>query len=134
MPGVSPPTSPAAPLSRGGGRRARPVRAPSRKTYRSGGRAALTTKMAPRILETTRPPMDKEGAELVGVDTPGIYAVTYGLSSALAAAAGLILATIYMLTPMLDGILLGRAFVVAVLRGLGHITGAAMGCLVLQFH
>ena len=77
--------------------------------------------------------LDKEAAELVGVDTPGIYAVTYGLSSALAAAAGSMLATIYTLTPTLDGIYLGKAFVVAVLGGLGNITGAAVGGLVLSF-
>jgi branched-chain amino acid transport system permease protein len=76
--------------------------------------------------------LDKEAAELVGVDTPGIYAVTYGLSSALAAAAGSMLATIYTLTPTIDGVYLGKAFVVAVLGGLGNISGAVVGGIVLS--
>jgi branched-chain amino acid transport system permease protein len=77
--------------------------------------------------------LDKDAAELVGVDTPGIYAVTYGLSSALAAAAGSMLATIYTLTPTIDGVYLGKAFVVAVLGGLGNISGAVVGGIVLSF-
>ena len=77
--------------------------------------------------------LDKEAAELVGVDTPHIYAITYGVSSALAAASGSMLATIYTLTPTIDGVYLGKAFVVAVLGGLGNITGAAVGGLVLAF-
>jgi len=43
------------------------------------------------------------------------------------------LATIYTLTPTIDGVYLGKAFVVAVLGGLGNITGAAVGGLVLAF-
>jgi branched-chain amino acid transport system permease protein len=77
--------------------------------------------------------LDREAAELVGVDTPHVYAVTYGLSSALAAASGSMLATIYTLTPTLDGVYLGKAFVVAVLGGLGNISGAVVGGLVLAF-
>ena len=77
--------------------------------------------------------LDKEAAELVGVDTPHIYAITYGVSSALAAASGSMLATIYTLTPTIDGVYLGKAFVVAVLGGLGNITGAAVGGLALAF-
>ena len=77
--------------------------------------------------------LDKEAAELVGVDTPRIYAVTYALSSALAAASGSMLATIYTLTPTIDGVYLGKAFVVAVLGGLGNVTGAVVGGLVLAF-
>jgi branched-chain amino acid transport system permease protein len=43
------------------------------------------------------------------------------------------LATIYTLTPTLDGVYLGKAFVVAVLGGLGNISGAVVGGLVLAF-
>jgi branched-chain amino acid transport system permease protein len=77
--------------------------------------------------------LDREAAELVGVDTPRIFAITYGISSALAAASGSMLATIYTLTPTLDGVYLGKAFVVAVLGGLGNVTGAVVGGLVLSF-
>lgn len=77
--------------------------------------------------------LDKDAAQLVGVDTMKIYAVTYGVSSALAAASGSMLATLYTLTPTIGGIYLSKAFVVAILGGLGNITGAVVGGLVLSF-
>jgi branched-chain amino acid transport system permease protein len=77
--------------------------------------------------------LDKDAAQLVGVDTLKIYAITYGVSSALAAASGSMLATIYTLTPNVNGLYLSKAFVVAILGGLGNITGAVVGGLVLAF-
>lgn len=77
--------------------------------------------------------LDREAAQLVGVDTLEIYAITYGISSALAAASGSMLATIYTLTPTIDGIYLSKAFVVAILGGLGNVTGAVVGGLALSF-
>ena len=43
------------------------------------------------------------------------------------------LATIYTLTPTIDGIYLSKAFVVAILGGLGNVTGAVVGGLALSF-
>ena len=102
--------------------------------------SALLTALMHLFLDRTRTgnaikaaALDREAAQLVGVDTMEIYAITYGISSALAAASGSMLATIYTLTPTIDGIYLGKAFVVAILGGLGNITGAVVGGLALSF-
>jgi branched-chain amino acid transport system permease protein len=102
--------------------------------------SALLTALMYAFLDRTRTgnaikaaALDREAAQLVGVDTMHIYAITYGVSSALAAASGSMLATIYTLTPTIDGIYLGKAFVVAILGGLGNITGAVVGGLALAF-
>ena len=75
--------------------------------------------------------LNKDAARLVGVDIGHIYAVTYGISAALAAAAGSLIAAVYTISPSMEGPFLGKAFVIAVLGGLGNISGAIIGGIVL---
>ena len=75
--------------------------------------------------------LDKEAALLVGVDIKRVYALTYGIASALAAAAGSLLPVVYTISPAMEGPLLGKAFIIAVLGGLGNTTGAIVGGLTL---
>jgi branched-chain amino acid transport system permease protein len=86
------------------------------------------TKMGKAILATA---FDKDAARLVGVDIGHIYAVTLGIGSALAGAAGAMTSMIYPISPQLGLTLIAKAFVVTALGGLGDMRGVIVGGLVL---
>jgi len=71
-------------------------------------------------------------AKLMGISTDRIIAVTFALGSALAAAAGVLIG---MQIPKIDplmGIIYGlKAFVAAVLGGIGNVPGAVIGGLLI---
>jgi branched-chain amino acid transport system permease protein len=71
-------------------------------------------------------------ASLVGVNNDRVISFTFALGSALAAAGGILYASNYPSIDPLMGTLPGmKAFVAAVLGGIGNIAGAAIGGLVL---
>ena len=71
-------------------------------------------------------------ASLVGVNNDRVISFTFALGSALAAAGGILYASNYPSIDPLMGTLPGlKAFVAAVLGGIGNIAGAAVGGLVL---
>ena len=72
-----------------------------------------------------------EGAKTVGIDVNNIYAITFGVSAALAGAAGALISPIMSFNPFLGGPLIGKAFIIAVLGGLGSTIGALVGGMVL---
>ncbi len=72
-----------------------------------------------------------EGAKTVGIDVYNIYAVTFGVSAALAGAAGALISPIMSINPFAGGGLVGKAFVIAVLGGLGSTIGALVGGMAL---
>jgi branched-chain amino acid transport system permease protein len=72
-----------------------------------------------------------EGAKTVGIDVFNIYAITFGVSAALAGAAGALIAPIMSINPFVGGPLVGKAFVIAILGGLGSTIGALVGGMVL---
>ena len=73
-----------------------------------------------------------DAAKLMGISTDRIIAITFALGSALAAAAGVLIG---MQIPKIDplmGILYGlKAFVAAVLGGIGNVPGAVIGGLLI---
>jgi branched-chain amino acid transport system permease protein len=73
-----------------------------------------------------------DAAKLMGISTDRIIATTFALGSALAAAGGVLIG---MQIPKIDplmGILYGlKAFVAAVLGGIGNVPGAVLGGLVI---
>jgi branched-chain amino acid transport system permease protein len=73
-----------------------------------------------------------DASRLMGISTDRIIAITFALGSALAAAAGVLIA---MQIPKIDplmGIMYGlKAFVAAVLGGIGSIPGAVLGGLLI---
>lgn len=75
--------------------------------------------------------LNKDAAQLVGVDIGRIYAVTFALGAALAGAAGSLLSTLYTITPVMGQPLLGKSFVIACLGGLGTMWGSLIGGLIL---
>jgi len=73
-----------------------------------------------------------QSAKLMGINTDRIIAFTFALGSALAAAAGVLVAIRIPRIDPLMGILVGlKAFVAAVLGGIGNIPGAMLGGLII---
>jgi len=71
-------------------------------------------------------------ASLVGINNDRVISFTFALGSALAAAGGILYALNYPSIDPLMGTLPGlKAFVAAVLGGIGNISGAALGGLFL---
>ena len=75
---------------------------------------------------------NEQAAALMGVNINRIISFTFGLGSALAAAGGILFAMSYTKIEPLMGVQTGlKAFVAAVLGGIGSLPGAALGALVL---
>ena len=75
---------------------------------------------------------DFEAASLMGIPVNRTIALTFAVSAALAAAAGVLVGVTYPKIDPLMGNLNGmKAFVAAVVGGIGHIRGAAIGGLFL---
>ncbi|MDF2902878.1 MAG: transporter [Bacillus sp. (in: firmicutes)] len=75
---------------------------------------------------------DSEAAQLMGIDVNKTISATFAIGSALAGAAGVIFGTYYIKIEPLMGVIPGlKAFVAAVLGGIGSIPGAMVGGLVL---
>jgi branched-chain amino acid transport system permease protein len=71
-------------------------------------------------------------AKLMGINTDRIIALTFAIGSALAAAGGILVSLLYPKIDPLMGVMPGlKAFVAAVLGGIGNITGAMVGGLIL---
>ena len=75
---------------------------------------------------------DQEAALLMGINTNNIISYTFAIGSALAAAAGVLMGVYFNTIDPLMGIIPGlKAFVAAVLGGIGIIPGAMVGGLML---
>lgn len=73
-----------------------------------------------------------QAAALMGINNNHIISFTFGLGSALAGAGGILYAMNYPSIDPLMGIMPGlKAFVAAVLGGIGNIPGAALGGLII---
>jgi branched-chain amino acid transport system permease protein len=73
-----------------------------------------------------------DAAKLMGINTDRIIAATFALGSALAAAAGILVSLNYPKIDPLMGIMPGlKAFVAAVLGGIGNIPGAMVGGFII---
>lgn len=78
--------------------------------------------------------LDRSAASLMGINTDRIIMFTFALGGALAAAAGVLQALDQPKIDPLIGINVGlRAFVAAVLGGIGNIPGAVLGGLLMAF-
>lgn len=75
---------------------------------------------------------DTDAARLMGIDADRIISFTFGIGSGLAAAAGVLVGVYYNSIDPLMGIMPGlKAFVAAVLGGIGIIPGAMVGGILL---
>lgn len=75
--------------------------------------------------------MDRYAATLMGVDAPGISALTFALGAAFAGAAGALLSPIFPISPLAGTTYLGKSLVICVLGGLGSVPGLLVGGLAL---
>jgi len=89
----------------------------------------LKTKMGTAMRAVSFNPV---AASLVGINNDRVISFTFGLGSALAAAGGILYALNYPSIQPYMGVLPGlKAFVAAVLGGIGNIAGAALGGVLL---
>ncbi len=71
------------------------------------------------------------GALVVGLDVRRLYAFTFGVGAACVGAAGALMITIIPVTPFLSAEYTLLAFVIVIVGGLGSMTGALMGGLLI---
>lgn len=76
---------------------------------------------------------DWQVARLQGIKPLRIYPIAFGLSCALAGAAGALIAPLYTIEPYMGEAPLMKAFIVVVLGGLGSIPGAMLAAGILGF-
>lgn len=74
---------------------------------------------------------NREAAQLMGVNTAGIYAVVLALSGALAAVAGIMISSLATLSPTMGGDPMLKAFVICVVAGLGNVAGAVVAAIAI---
>lgn len=89
----------------------------------------LRSSRAGRAIVAVR--MDRDAAALMGIRIHRVYAMTFAIGAGLAGACGALMAMVFPVTTNLSGLLLGKAFVVCVIGGLGTVPGALVGGLVL---
>ncbi len=75
---------------------------------------------------------DKDATKLMGINTDNVISITFALGSALAAVAGCLVGLYLVRIDPLMGVLPGiKAFVAAVLGGIGSVPGAAAGGFIM---
>lgn len=75
--------------------------------------------------------MDRGAARLMGIRARHIYALTFGIATALAGMAGAMIGTVGTFNPSLANYYTLLSFVIAILGGLGNMYGALLGGLLL---
>jgi branched-chain amino acid transport system permease protein len=73
----------------------------------------------------------REGAALVGVDVPHVYRIAFSLGTAAAALAGAVIVPFSLVSPFIGDEFILKAFVIAVIGGLGSVGGALVGGLLI---
>jgi len=74
---------------------------------------------------------NRSAAELMGINTSGVLALSFGIGTMLAMISGSLIATLFAFTILAGGVYELKSFVIVVLGGLGNPTGALVGGIVL---
>jgi len=74
---------------------------------------------------------NRAAAELMGIDSRRMLALSFGIGTALAMVSGGLLSTLFSFTPLSGTGYEVKSFVIVVLGGLGNPTGALVGGIVL---
>src|SRR3954454_3896095 len=74
---------------------------------------------------------DRDAAQLMGVNVRHMGVLAFGLGSALAGAAGALVAPTYYIYPQVGSAFTLKAFVVVVLGGMGSVVGATLGGILI---
>ena len=75
--------------------------------------------------------LDQDTAQLMGINVNSVISLTFAIGSALAAIGGMLIALDYKCYPTLGTMTGLKAFVAAVVGGIGNITGAMLGGIIL---
>jgi branched-chain amino acid transport system permease protein len=70
---------------------------------------------------------NREGAQLMGINTSRVGGITFGLGTALAAVAATLVAPILLIYPTMGAPVIAMAFVIIILGGMGSFFGAVVG-------
>jgi branched-chain amino acid transport system permease protein len=76
---------------------------------------------------------NRDAALLMGINVPALYALVFGLSTALGVATGAVMSFLLPITPLMGFPILIKGFAIIVLGGLGSVTGTVLGAFVLSF-
>jgi branched-subunit amino acid ABC-type transport system permease component len=74
---------------------------------------------------------NRSAAELMGINTPVILGLSFGLGTMLAAVSGGLLSTLFAFSVLSGTVYEIKSFVIVVLGGLGNPTGALLGGIIL---
>jgi branched-chain amino acid transport system permease protein len=74
---------------------------------------------------------DKESAAIVGININRVYAINFAMGSGLAALAGALLGTLFVVYPNMGLIAVVKAFLIVIMGGMGNFLGAIFGGLLL---
>ncbi len=74
---------------------------------------------------------DREAAQLMGINVRWTSVLAFGIGSALAGAAGTLVAPTYYIYPQVGSAFTLKAFVIVVLGGMGSIVGATLGGIII---
>lgn len=74
---------------------------------------------------------DSTASWLMGINVTRIYTLTFAFGAVLAALSGVLISTMFNITPTMGGLATGKAFVVVILGGLGSFPGAVVGGVLL---
>ena len=102
-----------------------------------GGAVVLSAALAVFLLRTDlgramrAAAQDREVAMLMAIDPDRVFLTAFGIGTALAAAAGVFLASFFPILPTVGTQLIVIAFVVVILGGLGNLVGAMLGGLLV---
>jgi len=88
------------------------------------------TRLGAAILAVSQ---DPEAAQYMGVPTDRIFSIVMGLSAAIAAAAGVLVAPFQTVIPGMGLLPLVKAFAIVIVGGLGSIPGSILGALLLGY-
>ncbi|WP_243439760.1 branched-chain amino acid ABC transporter permease [Fundidesulfovibrio soli] len=75
--------------------------------------------------------LDREAANLMGIDQYRIYNLAFGIGTAIAGIAGCVIMPFYYVYPSVGVVFDIRAFIIVVLGGLGSIHGAMLGGVII---
>lgn len=70
---------------------------------------------------------NREGAQLMGINVRLMGGITFGIGTALAAVAAVLVAPILLIYPMMGAPVIGMAFVIIIIGGMGSFFGAVLG-------
>jgi branched-chain amino acid transport system permease protein len=74
---------------------------------------------------------DRIAAQLAGINVRRIYAVTFGISGALAAAAGTMVGAMFFVSPEMGFTVVLKSFVIVILGGFGEIGGVIVAAILI---